>query len=113
MAHVTARPLAGKNPVPHLTAKLTSLVNPERATEAKAAGLQNKSDSNEAEQTVQRAERLAEGRVQRIIDPVTGEELEIKNVDQEADPRTIGENVLNTNLPPPGELNIFSLARHT
>ncbi|KAI0089465.1 hypothetical protein BDY19DRAFT_942448 [Irpex rosettiformis] len=101
MAHVLNEPYSGKNPVPQIATKLTALVNPERATEAKAAQLQDQSDRNEAKQTEKTASRLAKGHVMRVTDPVTGDELDIKNADQEPDLRTAGENVLDTNFPPP------------
>jgi hypothetical protein len=102
MAHTLNEPYSGKNPVPQIATQLTSLVNPKRATEAKAAQLQDHSDKKEAKQIEKRASRLAKGHVMHVVDPVTGEELDIKNDDQEPDLRTTGENVLNTDFPPPG-----------
>ena len=101
MAHVLNEPYSGKNPVPQIATKLTALVNPERATEAKAAQLQDQVDRDEAKQTEKTASRLAKGHVMRVTDPVTGDELDIKNADQEPDLRTAGENVLDTDFPPP------------
>lgn len=101
MAHVLNEPYSGKNPVPQIATKLTALINPERATEAKAAQLQDQSDKNEAKQTEKTASRLAKGHVMHVVDPVTGDELDIKNADQEPDLRTAGENVLDTDFPPP------------
>ncbi|KAI0703039.1 hypothetical protein BC835DRAFT_1079650 [Cytidiella melzeri] len=101
MGHAFQEPYSGKNPVPNIATKLTSLVNPEHATNAKAAQLQNQSDKNEADQTKKTASRLAKGHVMRVVDPVTGEELDIKNADQEPDLKSTGANVLETDFPPP------------
>ncbi|KAH8101754.1 hypothetical protein BXZ70DRAFT_1071093 [Cristinia sonorae] len=101
MAHKFAEPYSGKNPVPHIATKLTSLVNPERATEAKASQIQDQSDQKDQQQTEKRASRLAKGHVMRVTDPTTGEELDIRNADDEPDTRNQGENVLDTDFPPP------------
>lgn len=102
MAHKLAEPYSGKNPVPKIATKLTSLINPKYATEAKAAQLQDQSSHNEEKQTEKRASRLAKGYVMHVVDPVTGEELDIKNADEELDVRNRGENVLENDFPPPG-----------
>ncbi|KAI0643938.1 hypothetical protein C8Q79DRAFT_977606 [Trametes meyenii] len=101
MAHRIGEPYSGKNPVPAITTKLTSLVNPEKATEAKAQQLQDQSVHREEKQTEKNARQLAKGRVMRAIDPTTGEELEIRNADEEPDVRSKGENVLHQPFPPP------------
>ena len=102
MTHKLAEPYSGKNPVPQITTKLTSLINPEHATEAKAAQLQDQSSKRDEKQTEKRASRLAKGYVMHVVDPVTGEEMDIKNADEDPDPRNRGENVLETEYPPPG-----------
>ena len=102
MAHKLAEPYSGKNPVPQIATKLMSLINPEHATEAKAAQLQDQSGRNDEKQTEKRAERLAKGYVMHVVDPVTGEELDIKNADEELDTSNKGENVLENDFPPPG-----------
>ena len=99
MAHILKEPYSGKNPVPQIATKLTALVNPERATEAKAAQLQDQSRRDDQKQTEKRASRLAKGYVMHVMDPVTGEELDIKNADEEPDTRNKGENVLNNDYP--------------
>ena len=38
----------------------------------------------------------------RVVDPTTGEEVEIKNAEDELDTRSTGENVLDMDLPSPG-----------
>ncbi|KAI0672484.1 hypothetical protein C8Q78DRAFT_1027516 [Trametes maxima] len=101
MAHRIGEPYSGKNPVPAITTKLTSLVNPEKATEAKAQQLQDQSVQREEKQTEKNARRLAKGHVMRVVDPTTGEELEIRNADEEPDVRSKGENVLHQPFPPP------------
>ena len=102
MAHKLAEPYSGKNPVPQIATKITSLLNPERATEAKAQQLQDQSGQREQKQMEKRANKLAKGRVMRVTDPTTGEELDIRNADEEPDTRNMGENVLDTNFPPAG-----------
>ncbi|KAI0683010.1 hypothetical protein BC835DRAFT_1473614 [Cytidiella melzeri] len=86
MGHAFQEPYSGKNPL---------------TTDAKAAQLQDQSDKNKADQTKKTASRLAKGHVMRVVDPVTGEELNIKNADQEPDLKSTGANVLETNFPPP------------
>lgn len=107
MSHKVPEPYSGKNPVPQIATKLTSLVNPHHATEAKAAQLQDESARTDGKRTEKRASRLAKGYVMRVVDPVTGEELDIKNADEEPDLRSRGRNVLDTNFPPPGTFVLF------
>ncbi|KAI0634023.1 hypothetical protein C8Q77DRAFT_721518 [Trametes polyzona] len=101
MAHKLAEPYSGKNPVPNIATKLTSLVNPEKAAEAKAQQLQDQSVRREEKQTEKNARRLAKGHVMHTTDPTTGEELDIRNVDEEPDIRPKGYNVLHQEFPPP------------
>ncbi|KAI0329974.1 hypothetical protein GY45DRAFT_1278584, partial [Cubamyces sp. BRFM 1775] len=101
MAHKLSEPYSGKNPVPNIATKLTSLVNPEKATEAKAQQLQDQSVRREEKQTEKNARRLAKGHVMHVTDPTTGEELDIRNADEEPDVRSKGDNVLHQNFPPP------------
>ncbi|THH27196.1 hypothetical protein EUX98_g6993 [Antrodiella citrinella] len=101
MSHKFPEPYSGKNPVPQIATKLTSLLNPERATEATAEQLQDQSGQNDQKQTEKRASKLAKGRVMRVTDPTTGEELDIRNADDEPDTRNQGDNVLDTDFPPP------------
>ncbi|OCH92775.1 hypothetical protein OBBRIDRAFT_864983 [Obba rivulosa] len=103
MSHKFAEPYSGKNPVPKIATKLTSLVNPEKATDAKAQELQDKSVKQEEKQTKKTASRLAKGRTMHVTDPTTGEELDIRNADEEPDPRSKGENVLEQGFPPPAQ----------
>ena len=100
MAHKFPEPYSGKNPVPQIATKLTALVNPERATEAKAAQLQDQTVQQDQKQTEKRARKLSKGRMMRVKDPVTGEELDIRNADEEPDLSTKGENVLDSEFPP-------------
>ncbi len=104
MSHKLAEPYSGKNPVPQIATKLTSLINPEHATRAKAAQLQDQSNKQDQKQTQKTAARLAKGYIMHVVDPVTGEELDIKNADEEPDVRNRGENVLENDFPPPGAL---------
>ncbi|KIP05468.1 hypothetical protein PHLGIDRAFT_30925 [Phlebiopsis gigantea 11061_1 CR5-6] len=101
MAHKLEEPYSGKNPVPQIATKLTSLVTPERATKAKAAQLQDKSSRQDEKRTEKRASRLAKGYIMHVVDPVTGEELDIKNADEDPDSKNKGQNVLETEYPPP------------
>ena len=57
MTHKLAEPYSGKNPVPQVATKLTSLINPEHATEAKAAQLQDQSARDDEKQTEKRGRR--------------------------------------------------------
>ncbi|KAJ3557617.1 hypothetical protein NM688_g1373 [Phlebia brevispora] len=100
MSHKLPEQYSGKNPVPQIATKLTALVNPERATEAKAAQLQDKSGQRDQKETQKRARGLAKGHVMRVVDPVTGDELEMKNADEEPDLRNKGENILSEEFPP-------------
>ena len=106
MAHILNEPYSGKNPVPQITTKLSALISPEHATEAKAAQLQDQSSSQDQKQTQKRAERLAKGYVMHVVDPITGEEMDIRNADEEPDTRNRGENVLKAEFPPPGECDL-------
>ena len=106
MTHKLAEPYSGKNPVPQITTRLTALVNPERATEAKAAQLQDQSEHQDQKQTEKRAQRLAKGYVMHVTDPATGDELDIRNADEEPDLRSKGENVLDTDFPPISTLTL-------
>ena len=102
MSHKQAEPYSGKNPVPQIATKLTALINPERATQAKAAQLQDQSSRQDHKQTKERARQLAKGHAMHVTDPVTGEEMDITNAEEEPELRTKGENVLDTNFPPLG-----------
>lgn len=110
MSHNLSEPYSGKNPVPQIATKLTSLLNPERATEAKAQQLQDQTDQRDQKQTEKRASKLAKGHVMRVTDPTTGEELDIRNADDEPDTKNQGDNVLDTDFPPPGACILFSVA---
>ncbi|KAI8972445.1 hypothetical protein BD414DRAFT_469487 [Trametes punicea] len=101
MAHKLAEPYSGKNPVPQIATKLTSLVNPQKATDAKAQQLQDESVRTEEKETERNARRLAKGHVMRVTDPTTGEELDIRNADEDPDVRSKGDNVLHQSFPPP------------
>ncbi|EKM56734.1 uncharacterized protein PHACADRAFT_207924 [Phanerochaete carnosa HHB-10118-sp] len=101
MAHKLREPYSGKNPVPQIATKLSALINPEHATEAKAAQLQDQSGAQDQKQTEKRAHRLAKGYVMHVVDPITGEEMDIRNADEEPDTRNRGENVLENDFPPP------------
>ncbi|KAI0363405.1 hypothetical protein BV20DRAFT_975731 [Pilatotrama ljubarskyi] len=101
MAHKLAEPYSGKNPVPHIATKLTSLVNPQKATDAKAQQLQDHSVHREEKQTERNARRLAKGHIMHVTDPTTGEELDICNADEDPDVRSKGDNVLHQDFPPP------------
>ena len=103
MAHKQGEPYSGKNPVPVITTKLTSLISPEKATDAKAKQLQDASARREAKDTQKTANRLAKGHVMHVKDPTTGEELDIRNADEEPDTQSKGENVLHNEFPTPGE----------
>ncbi|CCM05424.1 uncharacterized protein FIBRA_07641 [Fibroporia radiculosa] len=101
MTHKFSEPYSGKNPVPKIATKLTSLVNPERATDAKAEQLQDRSGQRQEKETEKIARRLAKGHVMHTTDPTTGEDLDIRNADEEPDLSTKGENVLRHEFPPP------------
>ena len=107
MSHKLEEPYSGKNPVPQIATKLTALVNPEHATRAKAAQLQDQSERHDQKQTEKRARRLAKGYVMHVVDPVTGDELDIKNADEEPDLSNKGKNVLDTDFPPLGTLTRY------
>ena len=103
MPQKTAEPYSGKNPVPTITTKLTALVNPEKATEAKAQQLQDQSARDDEKQTEKAASKLAKGRTMHVKDPTTGEALDLSTADEEVKTENKGENVLHQDLPPPGE----------
>ena len=113
MTHKIAEPYSGKNPVPTITTKLTSLVNPEKATEAKAQQLQDQSVKREEKNTEKTASRLSKGHVMHVTDPTTGEELDIRNADEDPDTRSKGDNVLHQPFPPPGEYSECSSTYNT
>ena len=102
MSHKYAQPYSGKNPVPKIATKLTSLVNPEHATDAKAQQLQDQSAVQDEKQTQKTAKRLAKGHVMHVKDPTTGDELDIRNADKDPDTSPQGANVLHEGFPPPG-----------
>lgn len=102
MAHSLQEPYSGKNPVPQIATKLTALANPEKATEAKAQQLQGQRGHDEEKLLQKRTKHLRKGHAMHVVDPTTGEEVEIKNADEELDIRSQGENVLNMEFPPPG-----------
>ncbi|KAH9937796.1 uncharacterized protein BXZ73DRAFT_89230 [Epithele typhae] len=95
------KPYSGKNPVPTITTKLTALVSPEKATEAKAQQLQDQSAKREEVQTEKTASKLAKGREMHVTDPTTGEELDIRNAEEEVKTDSKGKNVLRQRFPPP------------
>lgn len=107
MSHKPAQPYSGKNPVPTIATKLTALVNPEKATEAKAQQLQDQSTRIEEKDTEKTASRLAKGRTMHVMDPTTGEDVDIRNAEQEVETKSRGENVLRQEFPPPGELSVL------
>ena len=106
--NVPAEPYSGKNPVPKIATKLTALVNPEKATDAKARQLQDRSGQQEEKETEQTADRLAKGRTMHVTEPTTGEEVDIRNAAEEPDLESKGENVLRYDFPPPGERCVFA-----
>ncbi|KAK7676000.1 hypothetical protein QCA50_021057, partial [Cerrena zonata] len=103
MAHTLQEPYSGTNPVPRIATKLTSLINPEKATEAKAQQIQDQRGPSEENLTKKRTKHLRKGHVVHVVDPTTGEEVDIKNADasDEPDTRSTGENVLDMDFPPP------------
>ena len=109
MAHKPGQPYSGKNPVPTIATKLTALVNPEAATEAKAQQLQDQSARNEEKQTEKTASRLAKGREMHVTDPTTGEELNIRNAAEDVNKSSKGDNVLHQEFPQPGKRSFLSL----
>ena len=102
MTHKPGQPYSGRNPVPTIATKITSLVNPEKATEAKAQQLQDQSARNEEKQTEKTASRLAKGREMHVTDPTTGEELNIRNAAEDVNKSSKGDNVLHQEFPQPG-----------
>ena len=111
MSHKLAEPYSGKNPVPKIATKLTSLANPEKATEAKAQQVQDRSGQRAEQETEQTAKRLAKGHAMRTTDPTTGEELTIQNADPALQAEWEdegGENVLAHAFPPPGTCRVAS-----
>ncbi|KAH9941531.1 hypothetical protein B0H21DRAFT_752338 [Amylocystis lapponica] len=101
MSHKLAEPYSGKNPVPKIATKITSLVNPQRATDAKARQLQNRSDKRGEKDIKKTARSLAKGNTMHVTEPATGEEVDIRNAAEEPDLNSKGENVLRRDFPPP------------
>ncbi|CAL1709607.1 unnamed protein product [Somion occarium] len=117
MSHKLGETYSGKNPVPQVATKLTSLVNPERATEAKAQQLQDQSNKDDKKLTEKQAHRLKKGHAVSVEDPTTGEEVEIKNAEEEEDVHIQGKNVLDMDFPPPNwsdhETHVSVATSHT
>ncbi|KAL4247548.1 hypothetical protein ABKN59_007359 [Abortiporus biennis] len=94
-------PYSGKNPVPQIATNLASLVNPKRATAAKAKQVEDETTRNVKKDTRRVASDLAKGHAMSVTDPITGEELDIKNAEDYPNAGDQGENVLDTSFPPP------------
>ena len=103
MTHKMEQPYSGKNPVPTIATKLTALVNPEKATEAKAEQLRDQGARAEQARAEETASRLAKGRAIHATDPTTGEELDIRHAEDDQAKDAKGDNVLHQQFPQPGE----------
>jgi len=96
-------PYSSTNPVPKAATNLKSLINPKHGTEAKAEELQDQSNETDAKKTEETAQKLQKGKRMRVRDPTTGDEVEIRNADEDdEDEDRKGRNVLDIELPPPG-----------
>jgi hypothetical protein len=100
--HRLGEPYSAANPIPKVVTSLKGLIDPQRATEAKAEQLQGSQQQNEQNDSAKRAGKMAKGKVMRVTDPTTGEEVEIRNVEEAPDTSNRGENVLQTEYPLPG-----------
>ena len=65
------------------------------------AQLQDQSGRRDEEQSEERVLMRAKIYVMHVVDPVKGEEMDIKNADEEPDTRNKGENVLENEYPEP------------
>ncbi|KAI0267273.1 hypothetical protein BC834DRAFT_822647 [Gloeopeniophorella convolvens] len=104
MAHKFSEPYSGKNPIPKITTGIRSLVNPQKATEAKAQEMQSAGNRTDEGQTQGRTGKMEHGRAVRVRDPTTGEEIDIRNAD-EGQHNQVGQNVLKLELPEPADWN--------
>ncbi|KIJ54345.1 hypothetical protein M422DRAFT_73809 [Sphaerobolus stellatus SS14] len=96
------QPYSGANPVPKAATNLRSLINPGHGTEEKAKEIQDQGPEQDEKQTEDTVNKLQKGKRMRVRDPTTGDEVEIRNAeeDDELEDRK-AQNVLNLDLPPP------------
>ncbi|EIN08704.1 hypothetical protein PUNSTDRAFT_133889 [Punctularia strigosozonata HHB-11173 SS5] len=100
--HRLGEPYSAANPIPKVVTSVKGLIDPQRATEAKAQQVQASQQQSEQKDTAKRAGKMAKGKAMRVTDPTTGEEVDLRNSqDEEPDTRNKGENVLKTDYPPP------------
>ncbi|KZT25585.1 hypothetical protein NEOLEDRAFT_1065184 [Neolentinus lepideus HHB14362 ss-1] len=90
--HKLHEPYSMNNPVPIVPLK--SVIDPRKRTENKANRVAGKQQREEQKQN----EKLVN---QTVKDPVTGDNVTTKDGDEEPDPRTQGENILDQDFPPP------------
>ncbi|EPQ51591.1 hypothetical protein GLOTRDRAFT_117939 [Gloeophyllum trabeum ATCC 11539] len=86
------------NPVPKVS--LRSIVDPRQGTESKAKKVTGNEREEEQKQNEKYAGEIEKEAVQ-VKDPVTGDDVKIKHGDDEPDPRSTGENILEQDFPPP------------
>ena len=104
MSHRLGEPYSDKNPIPKITTGLRGLVNPQKATEAKAKQMQDADtgiaeDHEDERRQEDRTDEMQEGKRVLVRDPTTGDDVYIQNARDYADK---GENVLKLAMPEPG-----------
>ena len=105
MSHRLGEPYSTKNPIPKITTGLRGLVNPQKATEAKARQMQDADtgiaeEHNDEQQQEDRTDEMQEGKKVLVRDPTTGSDSYMQNARDYAHE---GENVLKLELPEPGK----------
>ncbi|KAI0050335.1 hypothetical protein FA95DRAFT_1555850 [Auriscalpium vulgare] len=106
MAHKLSEPYSGKNPIPKVTTGLRTLISPQKATDAKAKQMEDMDtgtadQQRDEKQTESRTGQLEKGRAIRVRDPATGNDVEIRNAQEDHDTSNLGDNVLKLELPEP------------
>lgn len=106
-----SKPYSASNPVPKVATDLKSVFTPSRATEHKSREVQHQQE--EIRKQEKATQDTIQGKKIRVRDPTTGEDVDVKNADEDGDGvpdvdiENRGKNILETGFPPPGMLRYF------
>ncbi|KZV63998.1 hypothetical protein PENSPDRAFT_757538 [Peniophora sp. CONT] len=103
MSHRLGEPYSNKNPIPKITTGLKGILNPQKATEAKARQMQDADtgiaeEHDDEKQQEDRTDEMQEGKKVLVRDPTTGSDVYIQNAKDFAPE---GENILKLAMPEP------------
>ncbi|QRV80408.1 C2 domain-containing protein [Ceratobasidium sp. AG-Ba] len=100
---IPKEPFSAANPVPKVAHLFRNVVDPQSATNSKAKKLVSgrKDQKMEQEKIEDAVNRMARGQTLHVSDPVTGEDITIRNADEDPDTERDTINFLDQPLPKP------------